>query len=416
MSRPGTRRPAGGDLLRLGRRAGLVVGPALGLAGATGGTAAFLARRVVGIRRRRHYHHRLLAVEGDKAILRRDRETERPGSYGLASRDAHAVIGEVESLTDRLVVRPIERVDHGSLLPGPVALDHVHVGDPRSAVGLDYEELDLSGDAGPLPAWLLRSGDTWVIVAHGLGGSRASSLSFLPMLHEAGHTTLVVSYRNDPGAGPSADRRYHLGDEEWRDLDVAMAFALAQGAARLVLFGWSLGGAVVLQAMARSPRAGAVAGVVLDSPVLDWRGVLHHVGRRSRVPRPLVHLAVRLVERRIAIDLDAFDWLERHRELSVPLLVFHGETDATVPFHLSAELAKRRGDLVELVVVPGAGHVGSWNVDPSGYAARITGFVAALTCEPDPPPLQPQGPAAPAGPSPSGETQGSASSQRATNE
>lgn len=370
-----TARPA----RRRARLAIRLLGPALGVAGATGGTAAVLASRVVTTRRSRRYPHRLLTVDGDTVVLGRNEETERPGTYGLSTPEAHAVLGEVASLDDRVVVRSLVRVDHGTLRVGPAALDHVHVGDPRSAVGIEHEELQLSGETGPLPAWLVPGDDTWVIVAHGLGGTRASSLSFLPLLHEAGLTILVVSYRNDPGAGPSGDRRLHLGDEEWRDVDVAMAYALAKGARRLVLFGWSLGGAVVLQALDRSPRSGAVCGVVLDSPVLDWRRTLHHVGHRAKVPRSLVALATALVERRVGIDLDRFDWLRRHGELAVPVLVFHGETDATVPYGVSHELARARPDLVELVAPPGAGHVGSWNVDPAGYAERLTRFVAAAT-------------------------------------
>lgn len=363
----------------LTRRVRLVAGPALGVAGVAGGAAAYLSSQLVGVHRRRRYHHRLVAIDGDRVVLRRNRETERPGTYGLVSATAHAVIGNVEARTDRSVVRPLLRVDHGSLLPGRVALDHVHIGDPRSALGLDYASVELRGDTGPLPAWVVPGGDTWVVLAHGLGGSLASSLSFLPLVHGAGHTALVASYRNDPGAASSPDRKYHLGDEEWRDLDVALAYALDQGARHIVVHGWSLGAAVALQVLARSRRAGTVSGLVLDSPVLDWRHVLRHVGRRTRVPAPVVGLTVRVVEQRIGIDLDAFDWLVRADELAVPILVFHGETDPTVPFELSAGLARRRPDLVDLAVVPGAGHVGSWNVDPDDYALRIAAFIEAVT-------------------------------------
>ncbi len=364
---------------------------AVGVAGATGGAASLLADRVVRIRRRTRYRHHLVALDGDTVVLRRDQETARPGTYGLSAPGAHAVIGEVigegshegngggGAGTDGLVRRPLLRLDHGALRPGRVALDHVHVGDPRASLGLHHETVTLDGECGPLPVWVLPGGDTWVVLAHGLGGSLQSSLSFLPFLHAAGHSLLVASYRNDPGAGASPDRRYHLGADEWRDLEAAMAFALGRGARQVVLFGWSLGAAVALQALARSELAGSVAGLVLDSPVLCWRRVLHHVGRRSAVPPPLVALSLRLVERRIGTDLDALDWLGRAGELSVPVLDFHGETDPTVPFTMSAELARRRPDLVELVVVPGAGHVGSWNVDPHAYGRHIADFVAGLS-------------------------------------
>lgn len=357
------------------RRAGLVAGPAVGVAGAVGGAALLLTERVVGVHPRTRYNQRLVALDGARAVLRRDEATERPGTYGLAASDAHAVIGDVLERADDTVTRPILRVDHGTLQPGPVALDHVHIGDPETAFGLDHEHVELAGEAGRLPAWVLPGNDTWVVVAHGLGGSLRSSLSVLPLLRDTGASVVVASYRNDPGAGPSADRRYHLGDEEWADLEVAVCYALGRGAERLVLFGWSLGGAVVLQTLVRSRHAGAVTGVILDSPVLDWRRTLHYVAHRNGIPASLVRLALTLLERRIDIDLDAFDWLARAGELALPILDFHGRDDITVPFSTSRDLAALRPDLVDLDVVPGAGHVGSWNVDPDRYARRVAAFL-----------------------------------------
>ncbi len=366
------------DTRLVARRLGAGTASLLGLAGAAGGVASLLAERAVTVRRRPRYRHRLLHLDGDTAVLARDQETERPGTYGLLAPGAHGVIGDVVDVDHAVVRRPLLRLDHGRLLPGRVALDHVDIGDPRTAFGLDHEVVQLAGECGPLPAWIVPGSDTWVICCHGLGGSLQSSLSFLPFLHRSGHSVLVASYRNDPGAGPSPDRRYHLGADEWRDLDLAMATALARGARRLVLFGWSLGGAIALQALDRSRHAGAVAGVVLDSPVLCWRRVLRHVGRRSGAPAPLVELALRIIERRIGAGLDAFDWLARAGELAVPILDLHGLTDPTVPFATSQALAASRPDLVRLVVVPGAGHVGSWNVDPDGYARHLDRFVASL--------------------------------------
>lgn len=363
---------------RLATRLGAGAGALLGLAGATGGVATLLAERAVAVRRHPRYRHRLLHLDGDVVVLARNQETERPGTYGLLAPGAHGVIGDVADADHAVVRRPLLRLDHGRLLPGRVALDHVDVGDPGRAFGLDHETVELPGECGPLPAWIVPGSDTWVLCCHGLGGSLQSSLSFLPFLHRAGHSILVATYRNDPGAGPSPDHRYHLGADEWRDLDVAMATALARGARRLILFGWSLGGAIALQALDHSRHAGSVAGVVLDSPVLCWRRVLHHVGRRVGAPAPLVALALRLVERRIGAGLDTFDWLARAGELAVPILDLHGRTDPTVPFAISDALAARRPDLVRLVAVPGAGHVGSWNVDPDGYAGHFDRFVASL--------------------------------------
>jgi pimeloyl-ACP methyl ester carboxylesterase len=194
-------------------------------------------------------------------------------------------------------------------------------------------------------------------------------------------TALAVAYRNDAGAPASPDHRYHLGASEWRDVDAAMAYAAGKGARRIVLVGWSMGGAIVMQAYARSPRRDLVAGIVLDCPVLDWRAVLDEQGRRRHVPPLLVLFAARLVERRIGSSFAALDWTDpaRAAALGVPTLLFHGEDDPTVPLATSRAFAAAapRG-LVELEVTPKVGHIGSWYADPGRYERLVGDFCERL--------------------------------------
>jgi uncharacterized protein len=52
--------------------------------------------------------------------------------------------------------------------------------------------------------------------------------------------------------------RYGL--TEWRDLAAAAQYALARGARRLLLVGYSMGGAIVVSFLEHSPLAARVAG------------------------------------------------------------------------------------------------------------------------------------------------------------
>lgn len=362
----------------------LLLAPVAAATTAFAGVGSLVAGQVVNVRRKPRYPSRVVSVDGDRVTLRRDRGTQRAGTYGLAFAGGHAVVGEVCERTEKTVVRPIVRVDSGCVVPGPVAIDHVDVGDPSTAFAMDFEEVTLDSDVGSLPAWEVPgAGDTWVVVVHGYGGRRASSLSFLPMLHELDLHALVPAYRNDPDAPPSPDGRYHLGATEWRDIEAGIDHAIGRGAARVVLFGWSMGGAIALQAYARSAHRDRISALLLDSPVVDWRAVLLHLGRRRHLPEVLVRYALRLVERRIGVDFDDLDWLRRADELDVPVLVVHGDEDQTVPWEPSGELAELRRDVVELRLVAGAGHVGSWNVDPAGYARAVGAFLeSALSTAP----------------------------------
>ncbi len=340
-----------------------------------------VSRQLVEVRRRPRYPHRVVSVDpgpagGTTVTLVRDVATERAGTYGLAWRGGHAVVGEVTERTRHRVVRPVVRVDSGEIVPGRVAFDHVDVGDPRAAFGLEFEEISLESDVGLLPAWVVPArGADWVVVVHGYGGRRPSALSFLPMLRRLELNAVVPAYRNDPDAPPSPDGLYHLGATEWRDVDAAIAACLERGAARVVLYGWSMGGAIVLQAAAASPHRDAISCLLLDAPVVDWRAVLLHIGRRRHLPDALVRSAMRRTERRIGVDFDDLDWVRRSGEITVPVLVVHGDGDQTVPVARSSDLARARPDLVRLRIVAGAGHVGSWNVDPSGYEGAVRSFL-----------------------------------------
>ncbi|MDA8297891.1 MAG: alpha/beta fold hydrolase [Actinomycetota bacterium] len=369
---------------RSGILLGALAGSVLAGAGALALGANALAERTVRVRRHPPYRHRLLKVDGDQLVFARDRATELPGTYGVAWPGGHAVTGDVVKRDASTVTRRLERVQSGTLLAGKVALDHIDVGDPLSAFGLDFEHVAIDSPLGPMPAWVVPGArrDAWVLLAHGYGGSLASALSFLPLLHRIGCTCLVVGYRNDPGAPASPDRRYHLGASEWQEVDAALTFAAEQGAAAACLFGWSMGGAIVLGALERAKRRDLVTSLVLDSPVLDWRAVIHHVGRSTRAPRPLVTLVLSLIERKIDAPLSELDWLSRPSVIDVPVLCFHGELDELVPCELSKRLGAALSSTVELIIDPRAGHVGSFNVDPLSYEARLAAFVARTLLEP----------------------------------
>ncbi len=117
------------------------------------------------------------------------------------------------------------------------------------------------------------------------GGKRAGTLRGIPIARRLGLTSLVVSFRNDGDAPPSYDGRYNLGQGEWRDVEAGINYAIANGAERIVLFGWSLGAAIALQAAALSQSSSRIAGMVLDAPVFDWRTTLAANAKAAGLPR-----------------------------------------------------------------------------------------------------------------------------------
>jgi pimeloyl-ACP methyl ester carboxylesterase len=324
---------------------------------------------------------RVRAVTRDQVVLDRTEASARHGVYGLAGVGVHATVGRVVDEDSRTVTRRLLRVDRGTVGVDDFVriTSQVYTGDPVSALALPFDDVTVTGELGPLPAWFLPAArGTWVIAVHGVGATREDTLNVVPTLHRLGFPVLVPSYRNDPGAPASPDRIGHLGDTEWRDLDAAMRYATAQGAVRIVLYGWSTGATMALRALRRSPVADRVAGLVLDSPVLDWRSTVRAAVTQHRLPALLTPLAVRAAEGRTGLRAAAHAEAVDPALLAVPTLLVHGPGDTFASWDATQRLAARRPDLVTLYQVPDAPHAAMWNIDPDGYEETLRRFLTPL--------------------------------------
>ncbi|WP_372406719.1 alpha/beta hydrolase [Streptomyces luteireticuli] len=323
------------------------------------------------------------AADTDTVTLARTPNALRPGTYGLAAPGLHAIVGppvaDVSHPHDR-VVRRLVRVVHGHLHEGAHVhfTPQVHLGDPYQALGIVHREVDVPGADGTLPAWFLPGArDTAVVAVHGLGTTREHPMVVLPFLHRARLPVLVPALRGDPGAPRPADGIGRLGAAERHDVAAAVAEAVRRGARRVVLLGWSTGATAALLAAADPQTGPRVAGLVLDSPVLDWDAALHALAGR-RPPAALRPLAVHSARARAGLDQGELRAAADPARLAVPTLLLHAPDDPVAPWHLSRDLAAHRPDLVTLRTVRDAGHSALWNADPAGYEEALRRFLTPL--------------------------------------
>ncbi|GAT73233.1 hydrolase of the alpha/beta superfamily [Microbacterium sp. HM58-2] len=347
-----------------------------------------VARRVVTPAQRAKDTAILAVDTGAQTIeLQRTLDSELPGRYGLFTTGTYGYVklGAVLSADGKSVrrklltqIEPGARVDRGATFSG------WYYSTP-SELHLRWENVLIGSPAGPCPAWYFpATSSTWVIQVHGRGAARAECLRAVPALHAAGLPNLVVSYRNDGEAPRSRGGAYALGASEWRDIDAAIAYALRHGAERVILMGWSMGGAVSLQAAVNSGNRDRIAGLILESPVIDWRTVLRFQARESGMRAPLPELAMgalsvpltaRLSGAEDAIPFDRLDMVARAEELTMPILILHSDDDGFVPADASHALQEARPDLVTMPRFSVARHTKLWNYDQTGWTAAITGWL-----------------------------------------
>ncbi|WP_265443938.1 alpha/beta hydrolase family protein [Flexivirga meconopsidis] len=332
----------------------------------------------------------VLGIDRDRIVLARTDETVAPGRYGLWQNGfhTHARLGEVLDVGDREVVRELDGVDFGTLDTGLARINgYYFCGPPADSLGVHIDEIVLDLPLGPMPAWLAEAAgsDRWAVLVHGRGAQRGECLRAVPTLQSLGINCLIPSYRNDIGVPASPDGRYHLGLSEWEDIEAALLYAVERGAREVQLFGWSMGGALVLQLLDRSWLADVVSRVVLDAPVVSWPAVFDFHADLNNLPAPIDRLGQLLMRspmhRLVAglgerLDLRRTDWVARSGELRVPILLIHSQVDEFVPFAPSAVLAAARPDLVRLEPWDVARHCREWSVDPARWERLVAEFCA----------------------------------------
>ena len=359
---------------------------------ALGGVLAFIvlrvARRVV-TPVRGSTDAEIIAVDtGAQTIeLGRTLDTELPGRYGLftTGTPGYVKLGAVLSADATSVRRKLlTQIEPGAQVDRAARFSGWYYSSP-SELHLPSQNVLIGSPAGPCPAWFFPAeSSTWVIQVHGRGATRAECLRAVPVLHAAGLPSLVVSYRNDGEAPRSRGGAYSLGAAEWRDVDAAIAYALRHGAERVLLMGWSMGGAVALQTAVNSGNRDRIAGMILESPVVDWRTVLRFQANKAGMHAPLPDLAMgalsvpltaRMSGAEDAIHFDRLDMVSRAEELAVPILILHSEDDGFVPADASHALAEARPDLVTMPRFTVARHTKIWNYDQTGWTAAITDWL-----------------------------------------
>ncbi|MDO5619349.1 alpha/beta hydrolase family protein [Kocuria sp.] len=330
-------------------------------------------------------------------------ETTVDGVYSLRfdAGAGHARIGAITSWSpaDSEVVRTVEEVYSGDLSAaskgwwsGTVFPDPAHA-------GYAFEDVEIPIEVGLAPAWVVPAdgqvtphgqrprmiAGPWAIMVHGRGAQRMEGLRAVAVAQELGLTSMLISYRNDREAPSSADRRYGLGFTEWKDVQVAISYAKSRGATQIVLFGWSMGGAICMATADQSFYRDDIAAMVLTGPVVDWFTLFTHHTANRKLPQGIGRLASQLISSRrgrhltglaAPVDLASLDWVSRYRELRTPTLILHSKDDEFVPYTAGRQLS-RLSPLVDFVAFRKARHTKEWNVDSQRWDNAVRPWLAA---------------------------------------
>lgn len=276
----------------------------------------------------------------------------RPGQTGLVVRAAvivSAVVVLLLALVWGLQRQLIYFPDRAAVPPAAAVLPGARDVTLETSDGLN------------LGAWYVPAGKPdrgmAVLVANGNAGNRAGRAPLARALAQQGLAVLLFDYRGY-GGNPGAPDERGLA----RDVRAAHRYLVEEAGfsgERLLLYGESLGAAVVTELATEQPSAG----VVLRSPFVDLASV-------GRVHYPF--LPIRWVLR------DRFPLVDRLSSVTAPVAVVYGSDDSVVPPVQSRTVARAAPALWRLVEVDGADHNDPVLLDGDALIAAVVELAEAV--------------------------------------
>ena len=229
-------------------------------------------------------------------------------------------------------------------------------------------------DGVDLEAWHIAQPNSrgLVICFHGYCNSKASLIREARALGEAGYETLLVDFR---GGGGSAGNETTIGYREADDVAAAFDYAHKSfAAARVVLYGQSMGSAAILRAI-------AVNGIKPDAIILEcpYDRMLNTVANRfTSMGLPSFPLARMLVfwgsvqEGYWAFSLNPVEYASH---VTCPALLIRGCNDPWVRESEAREILDRFQGPRQLVTFDGVGHEGCFPHHEEKWVREVSSFL-----------------------------------------
>ena len=225
-----------------------------------------------------------------------------------------------------------------------------------AVIGLNYEELTFSTtDGEQLHAWYVPhpQARATLLFAHGNAGNISHRLHSIQLFHELGLNVLIFDYR---GYGQSTGKPGENGT--YRDAEAAWAYLTKTRGVdpgKIILFGRSLGAAVITDLATRTRSAG----VILESAFLS-------------VPDMAATIYPWLPVRWLASY--RYDNGEKVTRITQPLLIVHSRRDEIIPFEQGERLFQQANEPKQFLELRGRPNDGFY-VSRDEYLVAMEAFL-----------------------------------------
>jgi uncharacterized protein len=248
------------------------------------------------------------------------------------------------------------------------------LGPTPAAQGMAYSDVSFkTRDGLTLRGWWIPGTvHETIVMIHGLSNNRQEPLHKATYLHQAGYNLLVFDLR---GHGQSDGNGTTMGYREPEDARAAVAEARSLDPGPIALFGYSLGASIAVEEAAANPDVKAVIEDSGFSSVGDvFLARFTEVTRLPNLPWALPLVAFGQLD--IGTPLWNVGPVGLAAQLHKPLLAIIGAADTIVPPAEGLAIFGAAPGPKQLLVVPGASHVGAYNTAKAEYEQTVLNFLS----------------------------------------
>ena len=257
--------------------------------------------------------------------------------------------------------------------------DLMFLSNPKAVEKLREEVVFKSLDGTKLTGWFFKTKITpckgTVIQFHGNAENLTSHFMSIYWMVEQGYDFFAFDYR---GYGISEGEPNQKGLNQ--DAVAAIRYILkrqepvAAGVHDIVLYGQSLGGAVLMRAYAdvTPEEKTRVKALVIESSFDSYHGIASDILSRSFLTWLFQPLGYVLVSNEYG-PADSIPKIS-----PTPLFVMHGDQDKVIPLRFGKKIFEEAHEPKHFLLVPGAGHIACMGVEKGKYRPELLKFLDAL--------------------------------------
>lgn len=214
----------------------------------------------------------------------------------------------------------------------------------------------------------------YILAVHGYTVDHRDIAPAIVPFVEQGWNVLAIDQR---GRGHSEGSFLSMGWLEKDDVVLWTEEIVAHDPqAQIVLYGESMGAATVMMASGEQLPSNVVAVVEDCGYTSAYAMFKDQLSERFGLPEfPFLPAAELVGQMRLGFDFKDASAIDQIQKATLPILFIHGGADDYVPTYMGQELYDSYQGEKELLIVEGAGHGLSADVDPQGYYTKVFSFL-----------------------------------------